>query len=88
MISGDTLRTVVRNLSSGQLAMESGPAGDEGGSIAFGDVDAYQPGRSSLEFALGSGVDRVEVRVLIGTMRFAERGTVRVSAQAIVRQSR
>ena len=64
--------------------MESGSASDGGGSVAFGDVAAYQPGRSSLEFAPGSGADRVEVRVLIGTLRFAERGTVRVSAQAIV----
>ena len=85
VIRGDTLRTVVRNLSSGELAMEGGPASDAGGSIAFGDAAAYQPGRSSLEFALGSGADRVEVSVVIGTLRFAERGTVRVSAQAIVR---
>ncbi len=87
VISGDTLRTVVRNLSSAELEMEPGPGTDVGASLAFGEAAEYEPGRSGIEFALGTGADRVTVSVVIGTLRFAQRGTIRVSAQAIVRQA-
>jgi hypothetical protein len=36
--------------------------------------------------ALGSGDDLLMARVTIATLRFADRGTIRVSAQAVVRQ--
>jgi hypothetical protein len=87
VLSGDTLRTVVRNLSTGELEMQRRPGNDAGASIAYGDAAAYEPGRASVEFALGSGADRVTAEVLIGTLRFADRGTIQVTAQAIVRQS-
>jgi hypothetical protein len=86
IIAGDTLRTVVRNRSSGELTMDGDTvAGQEGPSFAFGEVAAYEPSRTALAFALGAGEDRVDVDVDISTLRFAERGTVQVTAQAVVR---
>jgi hypothetical protein len=87
-ISGDTLRTFVRNLSSGQLQMHSGPAEPNAASVVVGEAAAYEPARASVEFSLGVAGDRVDVHTTIGTLRFAQRGTVKVSAQAIVRQAR
>lgn len=86
-LGGDMVKTDIRNLSSGELETR-GPATAPGGlSIGFGEVEAYHPGRVEFEFALGSGSDRVEVKGLIATLRFHERGTIRVTAQAIVRRA-
>lgn len=86
-MEGDTLRTLVRNLSVGDLAMDGANPGYTGASILLGPAEAYEPARSELAFVLGSGDDRVEVDVTIATLRFAERGTVRVTAQAILREA-
>ena len=86
-LTGDTMRTVVRNLSPGRLHM-SGPASDQHGlSIGLGDVEQYEPGRIEVEFALGEADDRVAVEGVIATLRFRERGTVRVTAQAVIRHA-
>jgi hypothetical protein len=85
--AGDTLRAIVRNLSSSQLQMQGGVYGPPGENIAVGEAAAYEPGRAAIEFSLGTGRDRVEVTVTVGTLRFAERGTIKVSAQAIVRHA-
>ena len=87
MLRGDTMRIIVRNLSSGELEIESSVGDYEGGAVVVGDVSPYRPGRSSVAFALGHGDDRVTVSVQIGTLRFSERGTVRISGQAIVREA-
>jgi hypothetical protein len=87
VVSGDTLRTVVRNLSNGVLEIKDRTAGPVDASIAYGEAAAYQPGSTGLDFSLDQGAERVSVKVTIGTLRFAERGTIRVSAQALVRQA-
>jgi hypothetical protein len=86
-LRGDTVRIIVRNLSSGELEIESSLGDYEGGAVVVGDVSAYRAGRSSVAFALGQGDDRVSVSVQIGTLRFSERGTVRISGQAIIREA-
>jgi hypothetical protein len=86
-VDGDTLRAVVRNLSPGELQMRGGPYAPEGANIAIGTVDGYQPARTALEFALHSAGEAVEVTVTLATLHFAERGTVQVTAQAIIRQA-
>jgi hypothetical protein len=86
-LDGDTLRTVVRNLSPGQMCMRRGSGYPDAG-IGFGDIEAYQPSQARVEFSLGDGEDMVDVEALIGTLRFADRGTVKVSAQATVRGAR
>ncbi len=86
LIRGDALQTFVRNLSPGPLEIES-EAGELGGpSTACGDVSPYSPGRADLGFSIGAGKDRLLVKVTIATLRMADRGVLRVSAQAIVRQ--
>jgi hypothetical protein len=87
VLRDDTIGIIVRNLSSGELEIRSSLGDYEGGSIAVTDVDAYRPGRSSVAFALGRGEDRVTVTVQLGTLRFAERGTMQVTGQAIVREA-
>ena len=86
-ISGDTLRTVVRNLSPAAIEMRRGAGGQGLGHVAFGEAAEYEPGSSGVGFVLGEGADQVTVEVQIATLRMAQRGTVRVSAQAIVRQA-
>jgi hypothetical protein len=87
VVQGDTLRTVVRNLSPGEAQMSDSPGGAPGISIGAGEIAAYEPGHAGISFALGEGVDRVAVETTIATLRFAERGTIRVTAQAIIRQA-
>jgi hypothetical protein len=86
VLSDDTIKTVVRNLSSGELKTHidhdaHGPIG-----IATEEAESYMPGRTRLDFALVERAERVTVEVLIATLRFVERGTVQVTAQAIIRQ--
>jgi hypothetical protein len=82
-VTGDTLRSIVRNFTEDELRMNGGPYGPDGANVVLGQASAYAPARTALEFSIGS----VDVSVTIGTLRFADRGTVRVSAQAIVRQA-
>lgn len=82
-IDGDTLRTTVRNLSDGPLRMV-GDAQDRF-ALGFGELDAYEPAQAGLRFTLGSGADAVAVSVQLATVRFADRGTVRVTGQGILR---
>jgi hypothetical protein len=84
-IDGDTVKTVVRNLSPGELDTTRRTADLGGASIGFGDVGTYEPGRVEFEFALGRGSDRIAVTGVIATLRFKERGTIRVTAQAVAR---
>lgn len=84
---GDTLQTVVRNLSTGELKTEGPNDRELATHFAIGDIADYEPSRASIAFTLGSDADRVEVKILIGTLRLADRGTVRVTAQAIIRQA-
>jgi ribosomal protein L27 len=62
-------------------------AAGQGENIAFGEVARHHPGRAQMGFTIGAGADRVVVKVTLGTLRFEDRGTVRVGAQAIVRQA-
>jgi hypothetical protein len=83
----DTLRTIIRNLSAGQLEIEEGLHPEAKPQLVFGEVERYQPGHGEVRFALGKGPDRVTVDIRTATLHFAERGTVQVTAQAIVRQA-
>ena len=86
MVQGDSLQTFVRSLTAGALDILGDVGGPSAAMITLGDAAAYAPGRADLAFTLGAAEDQVMTRVTIGTVRFSERGTVRVSAQAIVRQ--
>ena len=87
VILEDTIRTVVRNLSTGKL--ES--AGSSGYAIptvlATAAAARYDPSGTRAGFSLGAGADRVSAEVTIAVLRFADRGTIQVTAQAIVRQA-
>lgn len=85
-VEADTLRTVVRNLSPGELTMAP-RSGYPGPTLALGSSATLEPSRHDLSFTLGTGQDRIEVNVLVATMRFADRGTYRITAQAVLRQS-
>jgi hypothetical protein len=87
VVGPDTLRTVVRNLSGDEIEPTGGSSGYGEATYVLGEAASYEPVQSRLEFALGSGNDRVAVKVLIATMRFRERGTVRVTTQAVIRQA-
>jgi hypothetical protein len=87
VVAEDTLRTVLRNLSGGAIETQTTLGTVTGESMSFGDADSYQPGRAGLGFTIGAGPDAVWVRAMIATLRFADRGTVQVGAQAIVRQA-
>jgi hypothetical protein len=87
VIAGDTLRMVVRNLTSGELEIESGDDYRTGANIVCGDAAAYQPARARVRFTLRDDDGSVDTDAVIGTLRFADRGTIRVSAQAVVRRS-
>jgi hypothetical protein len=85
VVESDTLRTFVRNLSPGELEMSPSTPGSPA-AFGFGEIEPYQPGRAQVGFSLGQGADRVDVDTTIGTLKHPDRGTVKVSAQAIVRR--
>jgi hypothetical protein len=82
-VSGDTLRTLLRNFTTDELTMSGGVYGPEGANVILGEASAYEPSRVAVEFSIGS----VDASITLGTLRYTDRGTIRVSAQAIVRQS-
>ncbi|MGA9857486.1 MAG: hypothetical protein WBQ18_06455 [Solirubrobacteraceae bacterium] len=85
-VIGDSVQTFLRNHTGGRLDV-AGESGAPAGTVVLGAASAYGPGRADLGFTIGTAPDRLMVRVTIGTLRFAHRGTVRVSAQAVVRQA-
>ena len=87
VVRGDSLQAIVRDLAGGGVLIRAGPGAGAGRNYAWGDVAAYQPGHAQLEFTLGGGDDRLLVKLTIATLRFADRGTVSVSGQAIARQT-
>ena len=87
VISDDTLRAIVRNLSAAELDLEGGKGGDLGVALDFGDAAVYGPRRSAMALRLGRDENQIIVLISIATLRFADRGTVRATAQAVVRRS-
>jgi hypothetical protein len=86
VISDDTLRAIVRNLSGAELDLEGGKGGDLGVALESGDAALYEPRRSTMALRLGRGEDQIVATISIATLRFVHRGTVRVTAQAVVRR--
>lgn len=84
----DNLRLAVRNLSSLPLAFEPDgyprPVLVQGGDL--GEL-ALIPGHHQIAFRLGDEDDAgaVDVRVVLATVRVLEQGTVRITAQALMR---
>lgn len=87
VVADDTLRTIVRNLSPGELTLEPGSGYPTGENLVCGEAGSLQPVSSKLTFRLGEGSDMVSVDVVIATLLRTERGTVRLAAQAIVRHA-
>lgn len=87
VIAGDTLRTIVRNLSTAEIRTRNDTAGYATPTADTEALLAYAPTASAIGFTIGSGRDLVAVEVLLGTLRFAERGCFRVTAQAIIRRA-
>lgn len=85
VLLADTLRIIVRNLSTGQLEIKDGVHPELARQLAFSDMEIYQPGQGRITFALGRGADRIAVDATIATLSFVDRGTVRITGQAIVR---
>ena len=85
MIVGDTLQTFVRNLTSGELAVAGEVGQPRVATTTVGLAARYAPGRADLRFAVGPQEARIVTEVTIATLRFPERGLIRISAQGIVR---
>ncbi|MEA2160393.1 MAG: hypothetical protein QOD66_2773 [Solirubrobacteraceae bacterium] len=85
VVADDTLRTIVRNLSGDELTLEPGSGYPEGENLVCGEAAWLAPARSVLVFNLGEGAQSTHVDVVIATLRRPDRGTVRISAQAVLR---
>jgi hypothetical protein len=84
LIVGDTLQTFVRNLTGGELELHGEVGQPRVATTTLGLAARYAPGRADLRFAVGAEDVRVLTEVTIATLRLAERGVIRVSAQGIV----
>jgi hypothetical protein len=82
----DSLRTIVRNLSSGELELLPSHHTVPGTNAASGDAVRYEPARAEMGFRLRTAAETIAVSVTIGTVRLVEHGVTRISAQAIIRQ--
>jgi hypothetical protein len=85
MIVGDALQTFVRNLTGGELAVAGEVGQPRVATTTLGLAARYAPGRADLRFAVGPEDARFVTEVTIATLRFPERGLIRISAQGIVR---
>ncbi|HEX3688792.1 MAG TPA: hypothetical protein VHV28_03820 [Solirubrobacteraceae bacterium] len=85
MIVGDTLQTFIRNLTSGELALAGEVGQPRVATTSVGLAARYAPGRADLRFSVGPEETRIVTEVTIATLRFPERGLIRVSAQGLVR---
>jgi hypothetical protein len=84
----DSMRVVVRNMSTGALACSDDGYGRP--VVAQGEtatVAALHPGHHQTTFTLGEAGDAVEVCVILATLRLSEIGMVRVTGQATVRRA-
>lgn len=86
MIVGDTLQSFVRNLTTGELEVYGEVGQPRVATTTLGLAARYAPGRADLQFAVGPEDARVVTEVTIATLRFADRGAIRVNAQGIVRR--
>ena len=90
VVAPDNLRLVVRNLSGAALEFEPDgyprPVLMQGDGI--GELD-LRPGHHQVAFTLGDpgAPARVEVRVVLATLRMLDAGTVRITAQASLRRA-
>jgi hypothetical protein len=82
----DSLRTIVRNLSPGELQLLPSHHTVPGTNAASGEALRYEPARAGMGFRLRTTSETLAVSVTIGTLRLAQHGVIRISAQAIVRQ--
>jgi hypothetical protein len=85
MIVGDTLQTFIRNLTVGELTLAGEVGQPRVATTTLGLAARYAPGRADLRFAVGPENDRIVTQVTIATLRFPDRGLIRVSAQGVVR---
>jgi hypothetical protein len=85
LIIGDTVQTFVRNLTSGELELRGEVGQPRVATTTLGFAGRYAPGRADLAFTVGAEGARAVTTVTIATLRFADRGTIRVSAQGIIR---
>jgi hypothetical protein len=85
VLSDDTIKTVVRNLSAGELTLHDpvDPGRPQG--VVFAEAYALRPSGARIRFSLGTDDDVANVDARIGTLRFDDRGTVRVTVQATIR---
>jgi hypothetical protein len=86
VVEPDTLRTVVRNLSAGELRMLTSGARSTDHSLALGGAAAYRPVSTTVEFSLGDEPEQVGVRVLLAMLQWPDDGRYEVTAQAIIRR--
>lgn len=86
IVGGDSLQTVVRNLSGAQLELAPRHHNEPGTNIILGDALAYEPTRAMLGFTLRSAGEVIVAGVTIGALQLNRHGLVRITAQAILRQ--
>jgi hypothetical protein len=83
LVNGDALEPYVRNLSRGGLTITDDPEGTES-SLQGGAAELFG-GRAALCVRGIGEAGGFLARVSVATVRVAERGTIAVSAQAIIR---
>ena len=84
--SGDTLQLSARNLSSGEITLDAvgygGAVFVQGGEIAHSD--ALRPGHFDAEVTIRAAGRATVTTIIIATERRPSRGSVRLTAQAVV----
>ncbi len=87
VVGRDSLQTVVRNLSAAELEVRPRHHNEHGTNVVIGEARALEPTRAFLDFTLRSEHEQADAAVTIGAIQLASRGIVRITAQAIVRQT-
>lgn len=88
VVGSDSLQTVLRNLSRGELEVRPRHHNEPGTNIVLGEAGVLEPTRAFLGFTLRSAHEAVRGSVTIGALQLPGSGLVRITAQAIVRQER
>jgi hypothetical protein len=85
VVASDTLRVIVRNLSSARLEYHDEgygrPTWDQGDARV---IAALRPGHHQMTMTLGEPGDGVRVRVILTTLRLPSSDLVRITGQATI----
>jgi hypothetical protein len=84
IVEGETVRAVVRNLSRGSLTLDAGHHTEAGTNLVLDGAGDLFPSMATVAITIATGAEVARIDVAIGALLLADRGVMRIAAQATV----